>query len=136
MSHAETTRRGLSGAVLAHLAELRLEPREIRRLRVGCLGGPGGEGSLSHWHDARIRRAAGRPTDKRALRGILVARLGATRPARMPRRRCTTQLESKVLEGMIRPRRYALGVTGTRHAWSADGHPDGRRLGTVSAMES
>ena len=39
LSHAETTRRGPSGAVLAHLAELRLEPREIRRL--GCLSGWG-----------------------------------------------------------------------------------------------
>ena len=40
LSHAETTLRGLSGAVLAHLAELRLEPREIRRL--GCLSAWGG----------------------------------------------------------------------------------------------
>ena len=28
-----------------------------------------------------------------------------------------------------------MGVTSARHAWRADGHPDGKRLGTFSAME-
>ena len=69
LSHAETTRRGLSGPVLAHLAELRLEPREIRRLRVGCLSGWGRLVTVEPLHCLQYVRSqmhGTQPTEKRA----------------------------------------------------------------------
>ena len=54
--HTRKPRGGLSGAVLAHLGEFRLEPREIRRL--GC---------LSAWGGGRfptMRASVGPPTDE------------------------------------------------------------------------
>jgi hypothetical protein len=84
LSHAETTRKGLSGAVLAHLAEPCLEPREIRRL--GCLSG-WGRVAFPPWARASGRR----PTDRQT--GSERNSKAGSDQARM---RCTTQFERKV----------------------------------------
>ena len=99
MSHAETTRRGLSGAVLAHLGELRLELREIRRL--GCLSAWGGVA-----FPQRTPVSGRRPTNRQT--GSERNSKAGSDQARM---RCTTQLESKVKP---RDMHWALPVPDTR----------------------
>ncbi len=85
MSHAKTTRRGLSGAVLAHLAVLRLEPREIRRL--GRLSGRG-----------RVAFSGRRPTDRQTGSERNSKAASGSDQARM---RCTTHFEIKVRCGDV-----------------------------------
>ena len=95
MSHAETTRRGLSGAVLAHLGEFRLEPREILVRRLGC---------LSAWGGAAFPQrtpASGRRPTSRQTGSERTSKAGSDQ-ARM---RFITQFERK-----LRTSRYALGI--------------------------
>ena len=116
LSHAETTRKGLSGAVLAHLAELRLEPREIRRL--GCLSGWGRVA-----FPPRARASGRRPTDRQT--GSERNSKAGSDQARM---RCTTQFERKVKP---RDMQWASPVPDTRGVRNATRTVNAKRNRTV-----
>ena len=116
LSHAETTRRGLSGAVLAHLGAFRLEPREIRRL--GC---------LSAWGRVASPRCA-HPSGRRPTNRQTGSERNSKAGSDQARMRCTTQFESKVKP---RDMHWALPVPDTRGVRMASRTVNAKRNRTV-----
>ena len=115
-SHAETTRRGLSGAVLAHLGEFRLEPREIRRL--GC---------LSAWGGVAFPRCA-HPSGRRPTNRQTGSERNSKAGSDQARMRCRTHFESKVKP---RDMHWALPVPDTRGVRMASRTVNAKRNRTV-----
>ena len=116
LSHAETTRRGLSGAVLAHLGEFRLEPREIRRL--GC---------LSAWGGVAFPRCA-HPSGRRPTNRQTGSERNSKAGSGQARMRCRTHFESKVKP---RDMHWALPVPDTRGVRMASRTVNAKRNRTV-----
>ena len=116
LSHAETTRRGLSGAVLAHLGEFRLEPREIRRL--GC---------LSAWGGVAFPRCA-HPSGRRPTNRQTGSERNSKAGSGQARMRCSTHFESKVKP---RDMHWALPVPDTRGVRMASRTVNAKRNRTV-----
>ena len=84
LSHAETTRRGLSGAVLAHLGAFRLEPRETTATRC-----------LSAWGRVASPRCA-HPSGRRPTNRQTGSERNSKAGSDQARMRCTTHFENKV----------------------------------------